>query len=175
MAFGVTASLALIGGRCGARPSNPSPQDCAPVTGALPEGTDPAALVGEYDLQLVATRGTTQGTSVRGALRLLASPDGLIGSASIALDSVGAHRVGDIGSEDPAAPGVLAFPRADMVMLRLGSEANRKDVQPFESAYTVLHVRSISQDGFAGTWESGVERIDAAGHFCARRFPAAGS
>ena len=154
---------------CAARAANGARWDCIAYEGALPGGTDPAGVVGEYEVRLVATRGPRTGSAVTGRLSLTAFSAGVRGVAAIALDSVGAHRPGDIGSQDSTAPGVLAFPAEGMILLRLGSEANRKDVQRFEMAYTVLHVRRIGVDGFSGTWASGAERVDAEGHFCARR------
>jgi len=154
---------------CAARAANGARRDCIADEGALAAGTDPAGLVGEYELRMVATRGQRTGSTVTGRLSLTAFSAGVRGVAAIALDSVGAHRPGDIGSGDSTAPGVLAFPADSMILLRLGSEANRQDVQRFEMAYTVLHVRRIGEDGLWGTWASGAERVDAEGHFCARR------
>jgi hypothetical protein len=169
----VTAALlaaAVLGvGGCAARAANGVPWDCVAEAGTLPAGTDPASLAGDYELRLVATRGPAAGTAVTGTIDLAASPAGVRGAAAIALDNLGAHRPGDIGSRDSAAPGVLAFPSDGRILLRLGADANRRGEQRFEAAYTVLHVRRIGEDGFSGTWASGAERVDAEGHFCARR------
>jgi hypothetical protein len=67
------------------------------------------------------------------------------------------------------APGVLALPQGDVIFLRFGSNANRKDVQAFEGPYTVLHVRQLTESGFARTWASGAMRTEAEGYFCALR------
>jgi hypothetical protein len=165
----LAAALSGLGG-CAARAVNGAPWDCVAEAGTLPAATDPASLAGDYELRLVATRGPAAGTAVTGVIDLAVSPAGVRGAAAIALDSVGAHRRGDIGSRDSAAPGVLAFPTDRMILLRLGADANRRvGEQPIEAAYTVLHVRRIGRDGFSGTWASGAERVDAEGHFCARR------
>jgi hypothetical protein len=164
----VAAALGL--GGCAARAGNGARWDCVAEVGTLPAGTDPAGLAGDYELRLVATRGLAAGTAVTGTIDLAVSPAGVRGAAALALDSVGAHQRGDVGSRDSAAPGVLAFPTDGMILLRLGADANRQGAeQPIEAAYTVLHVRRIGQDGFSGTWASGAERVDAEGHFCARR------
>ena len=42
-------------------------------------------------------------------------------------------------------------------MLRVGSEANRRGVRRFDGAFTVLRVQQVTDEGFAGTWESGVD------------------
>ena len=97
----------------------------------------------------------------------------LIGTADVALDSVGALVVGDAASTDPTRPGVIVFGSAPgdapRILMRLGSEANRRDQQPFDSGYTVLDVRAVNTDGFAGPWRSGVVETEAEGYFCARR------
>ena len=73
--------------------------------------------------------------------------------------SVGAHRVGDPGSEDPAAPGVLVLERSEygrrIITLRLGSDANRRDLVRYDGDYTALRVHKIDEDGFSGSWRSG--------------------
>jgi len=143
--------------------------DCRPAEGILRAGTDPAVLVGSYHLILIARGGPAAGEAVSGTMGLSAYEDGIRGSAAIALERVGAHRHGDLGSTDPLAPGVLALPQSDRILLRFGSEANRKDVRAFEGPYMVLHVRQLTETGFAGTWASGAARPDAEGHFCAVR------
>lgn len=86
---------------------------------------------------------------------------------------VGAHRVGDPGSKDPLAPGVLVIERAEygrrVITLRLGSLANRSDLVRYDGAYTVLRVREINKGGFAGSWRSGggLDLSVATGYFCA--------
>ena len=97
----------------------------------------------------------------------------LYGTAHVDLKAVGAHRVGDIGSYAPDAPGVLAleFVRdgARYILLRFGSAANRRDTMLYDGAYTVLEVHEISADGFSGSWRSGSNSSRAGGHFCATR------
>jgi hypothetical protein len=101
----------------------------------------------------------------------------LYGTAEVDLKAVDAVQVGSTSSMDPAAPGVLVIerheragqaPRAEIV-LRLGSDANRRDRQRVDGGYTALHVREVSSSGFSGTWGSGVMTERSAGYFCAVR------
>jgi hypothetical protein len=99
----------------------------------------------------------------------------LYGSTEVGLDAVGAVA-GDLGSADPARPGVLVIrmaPRSDVagtrMILRLGADANREGLVRFDGGYTVLRVREITRTGFAGDWESGAPLPRAKGHFCATR------
>jgi hypothetical protein len=101
----------------------------------------------------------------------------LYGSTEVDLAAVDAVLVGSTSSLDPEQPGVLAVerheragqtPRAEIVM-RLGSDANRRDRQRVDGGYTALRVRRVSAEGFAGTWGSGVTGERAAGYFCATR------
>lgn len=97
----------------------------------------------------------------------------LYGFTDLDPESVGAHRVGDPGSRDPAAPGVLVLERVEfgrpIITLRLGSDANRKDLVRYDGTYTVLSVKSVDEKGFAGSWRSGggLGFTVTTGHFCA--------
>ena len=97
----------------------------------------------------------------------------LYGFTDLDPESVGAHRVGDPGSRDPAAPGVLVLERAEygrrVITLRLGSDANRKDLVRYDGTYTVLSVKSVDEKGFAGSWRSGggLGFTVNTGYFCA--------
>lgn len=175
----------------GSVPSTSAP--CALALGTLPAGMRVDDLSGEFRLTLVATSGTSTGRSTSGLLRLrrydaaMPGPPGIAarpgvrylvhGSATIALDSVGASAPGDISSTDPAAPGVLgmewsrdntaAGPKE--ITLRFGADANRGGPVRFEGTYMALHLRDLSADRFAGSWTSGAGMQRAAGHFCAER------
>ena len=85
------------------------------------------------------------------------------------VEPVGALRPGDLSSRDPEAPGVLVLQEDGRLLLRLGSEANRRGVLRFDGGYTVLRVARATAAGFAGTWSSGLLDVQAAGEFCARR------
>ncbi|MDE2846550.1 MAG: hypothetical protein OXO51_07595 [Gemmatimonadota bacterium] len=101
----------------------------------------------------------------------------LYGFTDLDPKSVGAHRVGDPGSRDPSAPGVLVLEREEygrsIITLRLGSLANRSDLVRYDGTYTVLSVRSIDEKGFAGSWRSGggLGFSVTTGHFCALEVP----
>lgn len=192
-ARGVGALVLGIVSGCGPRPGQAEPQECAPVATGLPADASADGLGGEYQLRMVATSGGKSGSSVDGRLRLLPHDSSmrrltlpgrtvdtativpLYGAAEIELSGIGAEHAGDLASLDPARPGVAVFqssaPSAagSRIMLRLGSEANRRDRLRFDGAYTVLRVRRISKDGFAGNWESGAPLPRSGGHFCATR------
>src|SRR3712207_2202396 len=96
----------------GSVPSTTTP--CALALGTLPTGVRVDDLSGEFRLTLVATTGSSIGRSASGLLRLrrydaaMPGPPGMEarpgvrylvhGSATIALDSVGANAPGDISS-----------------------------------------------------------------------------
>jgi hypothetical protein len=148
---------------------------------------DASRLDGEYSVRLVATAGAKRGEMTEGSLQLLPQdsayrsldlPDGsssstytlpLYGTATIDFAAVGAVTPGDPGSADPASPGVLVIQSPGRVMLRIGSEANRRGVRRFDGAFTVLRVQRITEQGFAGAWQSGVGGDQSSGHFCAGR------
>ncbi len=101
----------------------------------------------------------------------------LYGFTDIDPESVGAHRVGDPGSRDPSAPGVLVLERVEygrpIITLRLGSDANRQDLVRYDGEYAVLSVSSIDEDGFTGSWRSGggLGWSTTTGYFCAWEVP----
>jgi hypothetical protein len=193
--FAGLAATLLAGGACRAQSGRASPQECAPVATELPASSTSDALAGEYQLRLVATSGRMSGSVVQGRLKLQPQLDSLrylrrpgaatdsavrhpfYGSAEVDLTAVDAVLVGSTSSLDPMKPGVLVVeqreragqaPRAE-IMIRLGSEANRRDRQRVDGGYTALRVRRVSAEGFAGTWGSGIVGERAAGYFCATR------
>lgn len=168
---------------------------CEPLTATLPAGFQASALAGRYRLRLVATGA---GRSVTGTLQLQPMPDSLrhpltlagtadtsvshplFGTTDVDLEEVGALTAGDGTSADPTRPGALVVQwwtpapsggRATDVVVRIGSEANRRGASPFDGAYTVLRVSRADSAGFTGGWESGLEGRKTAGHFCADRMP----
>lgn len=162
----------------------PAPAACEAVAPPLSASAAVGNLAGHFRIALVATAGPRAGASVAGTLTLqpvtaAPSPAGvrypLAGSASLALDAVGATAPGAIGSVDPHAPGVRVVewmqgaPPARLVALRLGADANRGDRLLFDGAFLALHVHGIAADSFGGTWTSGSGADQASGHFCAVR------
>ncbi len=95
----------------------------------------------------------------------------LFGTTDINVEAVGAVRVGDLSSRNPASPGVLVIESetgtSPSILLRLGSDANRRDLVRFDGGYAVLRVVEITAESFSGTWSSGARRPDSEGFFCA--------
>jgi len=176
----------LLAGCSGANAGQSDPQPCTPVESAAAT-VSADGLAGEYNLKLVATSGAKRGTTAAGPLTLmphdsayrsLESAGGssdttftlpLYGTTELDFASVGAVAPGDPVSSDPASPGVLVMEGAGRVMLRMGSEANRRGVRRFDGGYTALQVQQVTDTGFAGTWRSGVGLEESGGHFCADR------
>ena len=75
------------------------------------------------------------------------------------MGAVGAIRGGDRARADPEAPGVLVIESrtADgpSILVRFGSDANRRDLIRFDGGFMVLRVREVEDGAFAGTWASG--------------------
>jgi hypothetical protein len=167
---------------------------CAAVSGALPADASADGLRGAYRLALVASRGVRAGDSTSAELELVAADHSLqsppailglrdttvryplIGWTSVDPAAVGGIRTGPFDSREPGAPGVLVIQRQTQrpeasreIMLRLGSEANRRDRVRFDGGYFALTVLRIDGEGFDGTWASAAGKQAASGHFCARR------
>ena len=165
----------------------PMPQQqasvCEPTSSRLSSGATLAGKTGSYRLTLVEVVDSVDARSATGALTLRRQPPGLdsLGTAStplygftdLDLRAVGAHRVGDPAGTDPKAPGVLVLESGRggkrRILLRLGADANRRDAALFDGAWTVLEVREVSPEGFAGNWRSGVRLSRTQGYFCAKR------
>jgi hypothetical protein len=140
-------------------------------------------------LTLVAGSGPKAGQNVEGALTLRAQDTALrrvdrlgpttvtvpvIGFTDIALEQVGAVRMGDVGSTDPRQPGVAiwASQTPDGVVsavMRVGQEAIRSDLVRFDGGYTALFLQQVSVNAIRGGWASGVTTETASGYFCAER------
>jgi hypothetical protein len=103
----------------------------------------------------------------------------LFGGTDVAIERVGAVRMGDLASADSTKPGVAVLeqrtPTSLLIVLRLGSDANERGVLRFDGGYAALTVRSISDSEFRGTWASGVRSglrsLESSGYFCATRLP----
>jgi hypothetical protein len=182
----LVGAVALLAACGGANAGQADPKACAPVDTPA-SGLTAAGLAGEYMVQLIATSGGKQGASAAGRLALQAQdtayqsmerPDGtvdttfsfpLYGTADVDFAAVGATTPGDVRSSDPQSPGVLVIERPGGVMLRLGSDANRRGVRRFDGGFTVLQVQQVTDSGFSGTWRSAVGLEGSGGHFCATR------
>ena len=156
---------------------------CEPTSSRLSPGATLAGKAGTYRLTLVQVVDGVEARSAAGALTLRRQPPGLdslgttstplYGFTDLDLRAVGAHRVGDPAGTDPKAPGVLVLESGRggkrRILLRLGADANRRDAALFDGAWTVLEVREVSPEGFAGRWRSGVRLSRTQGYFCAKR------
>jgi len=137
---------------------------------------------------MAATDGRLAGESTTGMMVLQAQDSALIeldrarqpivGTADIALESVGAVRMGDLGATDPRSPGVAVYEqrpdgRAPTIVIRLGSASNARGPLVFDAGHTTLYVYRIAIDGFAGGWSSSAGSVfppqEARGNFCAVR------
>jgi len=164
---------------------------CAPVESRLDASADTRDMTGRFVLTMVATGGARTGQAATGLLTLLPQDSALVaaegasqplrGTSDVALDSVGAVRMGDLAADDPAAAGVGVYEQrapdtgAPTVVVRLGSGSNARGLRPFDAGHTTLYVRRITRDGFAGGWASSAGSTypmrRAQGYFCAVRAP----
>ena len=179
----VAVGCSIFGQSVAGDAAKPVFTSCAPSSGRLGADATLATHAGRYQLTLVQRADAVDIGSARGTLTLYRQMPGLdalgsastplYGTADVDLSAVGAHRVGDIGSDAPDGPGVLVleFVRdgARDILLRFGSAANRRDTMLYDGAYTVLEVREILADGFSGSWRSGSNSSRADGYFCAIR------
>jgi hypothetical protein len=97
----------------------------------------------------------------------------LFGSTDVNVEGVGAVRVGSLSSQDPESPGVLVIESetgaSPSILIRLGSDANRREVVRFDGGYAVLSVVEIASESFSGIWTSGSRGSSSEGFFCATR------
>ena len=183
-AQGAAASAARAANGEGA----PAPT-CVPSEGALATDASLEGHVGEYRLTMVEEGDGTPRRTVEGSLVLLTQVESLrrfegsaggsipgvtsplFGSTDVNVEAVGAVRVGNLSSQDPASPGVLVIESetgtSPSILLRLGSDANRRDLVRFDGGYTVLSVVEITAESFRGTWASGARGPNSEGFFCA--------
>jgi len=183
----VLFAASFAGGACTAQNEYVKPDGCAPVDEVAMTGVDGESLAGAYELVLVATAGDSAGSSATGRLQLqpnepklrgIPSAGGgtrtdssapLYGTTDVDVTRVGGLRMGEPTSSDPNRPGVLLVQQGEGIVLRIGSEANRRDVIRFDGGYFAMRVRRVDPKGFAGSWTSGTALRQASGHFCAHR------
>jgi len=185
--------IALLVSACAGNHAGGEAAACSQMDPNISAATNAADLVGEYRLTLVATSGPENTHQVSGNLALLSSdsanrefrrPDGsvepnvampLYGSTEVSLDPVGAVTMGDLSSVDPQRPGVAVLEHRESpadtpgITLRLGAQANQRDLVRFDGGYTALQVTWVASGSFGGTWHSGVSEETAAGYFCAMK------
>ncbi len=195
--LGLVTVVLILRGCAAHRVERQESAACAPVDEQqLAAGVRAEALEGAFRLTLVATNGPKRGESATGrlvlvlndsAMRRMEEPGGtyrldahmpLIGTTDLAVEDVGAVRLGDLESSDSTRPGVALLERRVVepndttrteITLRLGSEANRRDVVRFDGGFMALSVHSVTEHAFHGTWASGVREPAARGYFCATR------
>jgi hypothetical protein len=162
---------------------------CRPVEGRVSAATPWDSLPGSWRLTLVATGGPRSGGSVQGTLTLRAQEASLrrvdrpgpdvvtvpvTGATDVAVEQVGAQRIGNLQSADPQRPGAAIWVSQGQdggvsAVMRIGEEMIHSSLVRFEGAYTVLYLRQVSASGIYGGWASGVTGQEASGHFCAVR------
>ena len=185
------AAVAVAVGACAHPRANPSPDaPCQPVETPLPASASTALMRGDFVLTMVSTTGPKAGRSVTGRLSLVPQDSAfqaveratqpLRGTATIALATVGAERLGDLAATAPDAPGVAVYEQRaatgqPTVVVRFGNESNARGPQAFDAGHTTGYVRQITSDGFAGGWSSSAGSVfpprHADGYFCATRAP----
>ena len=183
-----TGDAATRVGEAGEGGGAPAPE-CARPEGALATDGSLEGRVGDYRLTMVEEVDGTPTRRVQGSLVLLTQVESfrqfegsaggsipgvtspLFGSTDVNVEAVGAVRVGSLSSQDPASPGVLVIESetgtSPSILLRLGSDANRRDVVRFDGGYAVLTVVEITAESFSGTWSSGARGPGSEGFFCA--------
>ena len=171
-------------------PPAPAPT-CVRPEGLLSADASLEGQAGEYRLTMIQEVDGTATRTAEGSLLLLnqvetlrqfagsaggsipgvTSP--LFGSTDVNVEDVGAVRVGSLSSEDPVSPGVLVIESetgaSPSILLRFGSDANRRTLVRFDGGYTVLTVVQITAESFSGTWSSGALGLNSEGFFCATR------
>lgn len=176
-----------------------SAAECVPIEAQSPRQMELAQLNGTFDVAFLATAGPRSGQTTTGRLFLRPQDAGLvqltsadpntlvsqptIGRLDLALDSIGAVRMGDPMSDSAAMPGVglyvtqLRDGAVTGVVARVGSGSNVRGQMLFDGGYFTLYVRRISAEGIWGGWESsagsgGMVTTNPSGHFCALRVSA---
>ncbi len=183
-----TGDAATRVGQAGEGGGAPAPE-CVRPEGVLATDGSLEGRVGDYRLTMVEEVDGTPTRRVQGSLVLLTQVESfrqfegsaggsipgvtspLFGSTDVNVEAVGAVRVGSLSSQDPASPGVLVIESetgtSPSILLRLGSDANRRDVVRFDGGYAVLTVVEITAESFSGNWSSGARGPGSEGFFCA--------
>jgi hypothetical protein len=120
------------------------------------------------------------------ALQSLALPGGvpvpgarmpLYGALDASIEQVGGLRLGSAAELDPAQPGVAVLEQVAQqetgsvlsITMRIGSDANNRELVRFDGGFMALYVREITPQGFRGDWASGIRGPEQEGYFCAFR------
>ena len=188
--------LAVISTGCAANQAG-SGHDCAPLPEGTVLGANAQAesLAGSYRVTLVGTSADYSDRQIQGMLELhpqdsafqsIALPGGvpvsgahmpLYGALDAAIEDVGGMRLGRADLLDPAQPGVAVLEQVTQnvtgsvrsITMRVGSDANNRDLVRFDGGFMALYVQDVTPEGFGGTWASGVRGPEHEGYFCAFR------
>ncbi len=188
-------SLISLAG-CAARQSGQG-RECAKVASGteLPSSVHARDLAGSFRIAMVGESADFDGRRIEGTLDLLPQDSALQslelfagspvsgatmplhGALDAAIEQVGGVRVGDATRRDPMQPGVAVLEQtmaganksAPSITLRVGADANRRDMVRFDGGFMALYVKEITADGFRGDWSSGSRGPTHVGHFCANR------
>jgi hypothetical protein len=191
-AVAITATVSA----CHHHPGTSLSAACEAVPLQNPRDMRLADLPGMYAVTFVATAGPRAGQTASGRLVLRPQDSGLltvghadttrvveqptIGQLDLAMEDVGATRMGDPMAEADTMPGVgfyvtrLRNGAVQGVVARVGSASNTRGQMLFDGGYFALYVREVESDRISGGWASapgGMGR-EATGHFCARRIGA---
>ena len=161
---------------------------CVRPEGPLSADASLEGRAGEYHLTMVEEVDGTPNRTAQGSLVLLNQVEAfrqfsggaggtipgvtspLFGSTDVNVEAVGAVLIGSLSTDDPASPGVLVIESetggSPSILLRFGSDANRRTLVRFDGGYTVLTVVEITAESFSGTWSSGAGGPDSEGFFC---------
>jgi hypothetical protein len=166
----------------------PSP-GCRPVEGVVAASAPWDSVTGRWRLEMVDVTGDSSGRRVIGSLALRAQDSvsqrvvrpgmtgvtvPVIGDAEIALEQVGAARIGDVSSLDAKRPGLSiwvspASTNTVSAVMRIGEEEIQSDLVRIDGGFTALYIRQVSATAIRGGWASGVTATRASGYFCADR------
>ncbi len=188
--------LAAASAGCAANQAREGPECTPPPDEAeLVAGVRGGNLAGSYRVVLVGTSADYSDRQIEGTLELLpqdsalqslALPGGLpvtgarmplYGALDAAIEQVGGMRLGKATLLDPARPGVAVLEQVTQseigsvtsIIMRVGSDANNRDLVRFDGGFMALYVQEITPEGFRGSWASGVRGPEHEGYFCAFR------
>lgn len=175
----MTTAMALAIVAC-ARPGTAisAKAGCRPPIGPVVRVERPEALVGEYHVTVVASRGEAAGVAVEGLLTLRATANEpeprygprfgrpIWGWITAPLETVGASMVYPALTDVEATPGVVGWYDSSTSRLSLLVGQRWELTIGLEMALTGLDTA-----GFAGTWSNPNVRPMRGGYFCADRRP----
>ena len=189
--------LAGLVSACHHRVAPMTAESCQPAPPQGAPNMNLEQLPGTYAVIFVATGGPQTGQTVTGRMVLrpqdpamvaIGHPDTsvmvsqpTIGQLDLALEDVGATRMGDPMAANDTMPGVgfyvTRLRNGDVtgVVARVGSGSNARGMMLFDGGYFALYVRNIATDRIDGGWASapgGIVGQEARGHFCAIRIAA---